>query len=310
MGYDIIGDVHGYSGRLKHLLKKLGYQERKGVFRHPYRKAIFVGDLIDRGPGQLATLEIVRRMQEAGSGQTVMGNHELNAIRWMTPDPNRPGDYLRRRYGSEGRRNHAQHAAFLGEVSADPVAHQDWVEWFASLPLWLDLAGFRVVHACWHIPSIDVLRPILSSEGRIPKSERLVLLDSKTPQGKAVDILLRGPRIALPEGHHIVDAQGVKRRRIRVGWWNPSHIRYREAVFDTDSASRQALPDTLIPENRHCIYQDEKPVFFGHYWFKGNPGPLTPHLACLDYSVARGGNLVAYRWNGESNLSETHFVVA
>jgi hypothetical protein len=49
-GYDFIGDVHGNAEKLEGLLRQLGYIEEAGAFRHLDRLAIFVGDLIDRGP--------------------------------------------------------------------------------------------------------------------------------------------------------------------------------------------------------------------------------------------------------------------
>ena len=81
--YDVIGDVHGHAGVLRGLLAKLGYVER-GAYRHPERQAVFVGDLIDRGPEQLATLRIVRSMVDAGDTLAVLGNHEFNAVAWAT----------------------------------------------------------------------------------------------------------------------------------------------------------------------------------------------------------------------------------
>ena len=48
--YDIIGDIHGHAQELKSLLVKMDYSVTEGVWQHPARKAIFVGDLIDRGP--------------------------------------------------------------------------------------------------------------------------------------------------------------------------------------------------------------------------------------------------------------------
>jgi hypothetical protein len=48
--YDIIGDVHGHADALRRLLAELGYAEVQGAFRHDARKAIFVGDLVDRDP--------------------------------------------------------------------------------------------------------------------------------------------------------------------------------------------------------------------------------------------------------------------
>ncbi len=49
------------------------------------------------------------------------------------------------------------------------------------------------------------------------------------------------------------------------------------------------------------------PVFVGHYWLTGTPTPLAGNVACTDYSVAKGGKLVAYRWDGESTLIADKF---
>ena len=84
MPFDVIGDIHGELGKLVELLGHLGYQEKAGAFRHSDRTAIFVGDLIDRGPKQLDTVNLVQRMVEAGAAQCIMGNHEFNAIAWAT----------------------------------------------------------------------------------------------------------------------------------------------------------------------------------------------------------------------------------
>ena len=53
--------------------------------------------------------------------------------------------------------------------------------------------------------------------------------------------------------------------------------------------------------------RDAVPVFVGHYWLTGTPTPLAANVACTDYSVAKGGKLVAYRWDGESELSADKF---
>ena len=93
-GFDIIGDVHGHADRLRSLLSLMGYKENRGAWTHPDRTAVFVGDLIDRGPGQLETLRIVRAMVEAGSAQIVLGNHEFNAVAYATVDPGRTSSSL------------------------------------------------------------------------------------------------------------------------------------------------------------------------------------------------------------------------
>src|SRR5690606_28344666 len=80
-----------------------------------------------------------------------------------------PGDYLRSRFSPEhGNKNRHQQAAFLDEVEHQPELHKEIIEWFLSLPLWLDLPGLRVVHACWHQRFMDYLAPLLATGARIP----------------------------------------------------------------------------------------------------------------------------------------------
>src|SRR5262245_52510112 len=87
--FDIIGDVHGCCDELVALLVQLGYEKREPgasatggplasgpVYAHPLgRKAVFVGDLVDRGPRILDTVRLVRNMVVSGSAFCVPGNH-------------------------------------------------------------------------------------------------------------------------------------------------------------------------------------------------------------------------------------------
>ena len=53
---------------------------------------------------------------------------------------------------------------------------------------------------------------------------------------------------------------------------------------------------------------DAKPVFVGHYWLMApRPALLAENVACLDFSVAKGGFLCAYRWDEEKKLRNDHF---
>ena len=79
-GYDVIGDIHGYADALRRLLIKLGYTEVDGAFRHESRKAIFVGDFVDRGPEQREVLRIARAMCEAETAFALLGN----SFNWQT----------------------------------------------------------------------------------------------------------------------------------------------------------------------------------------------------------------------------------
>ena len=97
IAYDVIGDIHGRLDKFHALMLTLGYFESHNTFVPPAgRQAIFVGDLIDRGPEQVKLLQYVRRMVDAGYAQVVMGNHEFNAIAYVAPDPENEGDCLDR----------------------------------------------------------------------------------------------------------------------------------------------------------------------------------------------------------------------
>ena len=303
MNYDIIGDVHGHHDKLEALLRLLGYRESRGAWRCTGRTAIFVGDLIDRGPGQLDTLNVARRMQEAGSARCIMGNHEFNAVAWTIPDPDHPGEFLRP-HANPGHRN--QHQAFLDAVEGTP-RHEDSVAWFKSLPLWLDLRGLRVVHACWDDASIEALRPHLGADQAL--TDELFVQGSRKGHWAhaGIETLCKGPEVALPEGVVIHDKDGRRRTEVRIRWWAPDLSTYRKAAIGpADELSM--IPDLPMPRPWQAPRYSGVPVVFGHYWFSGTPRVISERFACLDYSVAAGGPLVAYRWDGEPGLYSNKLV--
>ena len=81
--FDIIGDVHGCYDELRELLGLLGYQDdATSGMRHPHgRRAIFVGDLVDRGPGVVEVVNLVRAMIAAGQAFCAPGNHDVKLQR-------------------------------------------------------------------------------------------------------------------------------------------------------------------------------------------------------------------------------------
>ena len=67
------------------------------------------------------------------------------------------------------------------------------------------------------------------------------------------------------------------------------------------------MPDSAVMDIE-AYPSDAVPVFFGHYWMRGEkPRLLAPNVACLDWSVTEGGPLVAYRFSGEQTLEESNF---
>jgi hypothetical protein len=301
--FDIIGDIHGYADELEALLKTLGYECREGCYMHPSgRKVIFLGDYIDRGPKIGRTLHIVKAMYDSGDALAIMGNHEFNAIAWATSDGN--GGYLRPHNDS----NMNQHRKTVEFFKEHPILRDEYLRWFMKLPLWLDLPGLRVVHANWDIEAVEVIH----GDNRL-NPELLVLSSTKgQPEYEAVELLLKGREIRLPEGLSFHDKDGHERNQIRVKWWLPREPgqTYRDLVFPNSDS----VPGIPVSDNApgSGYPRNAPPVFFGHYWLPlVTPlAPLASNVACLDYSVAKGGFLAAYRWDGERNLRTDNFVRA
>jgi hypothetical protein len=314
--YDIIGDVHGTADKLEALLTALGYAVVDGAHRLEGHQAVFVGDLVDRGNAQVRVVELVRAMHEAGSAQVVMGNHEFNAVSWATPHPDRPGDFLRTHQGRRGPHNRRQHQAFLDQFGEGSALHADTLAWFRTLPLWLDLGGLRVTHACWHPASLAVLDKWVTPD--TPLSDAF-LLEANTPGTEAfgaVDVVLKGPEVRLGDDLAFVDPEGTPRWATRIRWWDGSATSLRDlAVVPTgartlDGLPHPGLPDLPVGGADDVRYTDEVPVFFGHYWFTGTPRPAGRYAVCVDYSAVRDEDrpLVAYRWAGEAVPTADRFV--
>ena len=302
--YDLIGDIHGCSATLASLLEKLGYRLTAGVYRHLERKAVFLGDFIDRGPGQRAVLNIVRPMIEGEFALSVMGNHEFDAIAFATPDSGGDG-YLRR----HSEKNLRQHGTFLDAYADDAQDYAATIAWFKTLPLWLDLGGIRVVHACWDRQWIDRIRDFQDGSPLLGDPLLHASCSGSTWQYQAVKTLLKGKELPLAEGASYPDKEGRLRHIMRVRWWDRGARTYKDAFMGPESALTH-IPDDEI-EGDHLIEygHEEPPVFLGHYWLEGQPAPLAANIACLDYSVGKpGGSLTAYRWDGEVTLQSARFV--
>jgi hypothetical protein len=309
MNYDIIGDVHGHADKLEALLRRMGYQHLAGAWRKAGHTAVFVGDLIDSGPGQLRTLALVRAMVDQQCGLVTMGNHEFNAIAYATKDPHSSdGSYLRVQNDS----NFEQHKAFLSEFGLGSAGHTEWIDWFRTMPLWLELDGLRIVHACWHDPSIEVIRKSLGGGNQI-NDEFLVNAQKLNGQKRcpavydALETLLKGLEVKLPEGVSFRDRYGAVRYAARVQWWLDGPADLGDVALGPIEDRRQ-LQGTRLKEGDLPGYSNDHPVFFGHYWMTGTPARQTAKVACVDYSAANDGPLVAYRFEGERELSASSFV--
>jgi protein phosphatase len=142
--FDIVGDVHGCADELQALLTKLGYRvawsgegdsRTVGVVPPPGRKAIFVGDLVGRGPNTPDVLRIAMSMTAAGAAGVVKGNNECKLAWWLS--------------GRDIKINRGLQLAIDQLASEAPRFLGDLPGFLDGLPshLWLDGGRLAVVHA-------------------------------------------------------------------------------------------------------------------------------------------------------------------
>ncbi|CBL44671.1 Serine/threonine protein phosphatase [gamma proteobacterium HdN1] len=288
-GYDLIGDVHGCYDMLVRLLLKMGYQCENGVYAHPCRKVIFLGDILDRGRGIFDTVRLVRAMVDSGNAWLVLGNHEVNAVLF------------------------AANAFLGGKLRARPIRpllqtlkqfrdHQeewrDTIEWLRGMPLALEFPEFRAVHACWDQNMIARLNSLNPSSNLADDAFLLSVLFREGEAHRILDRLLKGVNLRLPDGYSIRGGDGVERSRFRAIFWEAHPTTYGDLLFVPDRVAPE-LRDLAFPEQERSLLtyysKHEKPLFVGHYWRRGAFSLFAPNIVCLDYSAVRGGRLVAYR---------------
>ena len=142
--FDIIGDVHGCWDELRELIDALGYEvsEESGPegprfsVSHPEgRRIVFLGDLVDRGPGIVPVLRLAMDMVEDGAALCVPGNHETKLLKKLR------GKNVKVRHGL---------AETLAQLEAEPPAFQsrvaDFIDGLVSHFV-LDEGGLVVAHA-------------------------------------------------------------------------------------------------------------------------------------------------------------------
>jgi len=301
--YDIIGDVHGYASLLKKMLLQIGYTKTENGYAHPSRKAIFVGDFVNRGPEIRKAIRIIRKMVENGNALAVLGNHEINLINY----------YLRNKNGLlVGKLPRNQDLAVFKTISqffekAEEL--KSHLKWMRQLPFFLEFEGIRIVHACWSDEAVNTIK-MASSEGRSRKSIFKELdKNSKSELSKSILTITRGIDYKMPGDLKIINNKGVSPQTFRLKWWkDPVGKTFEEMSFD----SKFVLPEYEIPKQiapQIIPYSENEPVvIFGHYCRHEGPFVVAPNLCCVDSCVAGTKVLTAYRWNGEKTIEVKNLV--
>jgi hypothetical protein len=300
-GFDIIGDIHGRGSELVQLLEAMDYTVRDGCFRHPSRIAIFVGDFIDRGPEIHKTLSIVKSMVDHGAAQAVLGNHEFNAIAFHTADPANRSEFVRRHTESN--------ILNIRETTSQLTPSQlvDALQWFRSLPFWLEFDEFRVVHACWNQDAINLLGEF-NGNGLTDD----FIVRAARPSGdlyNPANTVLKGKKMTLPEGISFYDSDAKVRTKARTRWFDrPEGQSYSSYSLSPEAIDCEHPLEPFVVEDASPYAPDERLVFIGHYRMQGSiPATLAKNVICVDWVLARASGIVAYRWAGESECKTSKF---
>ena len=200
--YDIIGDVHGHADALRRLLIKLGYTESQGAFRHDTRKAIFVGDFVDRGPQPeevLGSHEICAKPERPAQYWAIMSSMQsLGRCRMKAEDfsgrirkktPNNMKNFFANSF--DGSQNISKLIQWFRDFQCG---------WILQISLWS--------RACWHEPSIAILRSCLDGRNCFTEVGLRKALQRGSETYRAAEILMKGPEAHLPPGVSFLDKMG------------------------------------------------------------------------------------------------------
>jgi len=256
---DIVGDIHGEIDALQELLERLGYG-RDGI--HPQgRRLVFVGDLTDRGPDSPAVLELVSELVSQGLAQCVLGNHELNLLRHARKQGN--GWYF------DDNQDHRE-KKFLDSQPVDPAKRPAIEAFLSGLPLVLERADLRVVHAAWHQDSIDAIRSSPLSALDLYQNHR----DRALRLGEDTGLAQRAKLEKLSFGGSLTDKNTQPPLLPGIAALDALHQDANPVCIVTSGLERVAEQVFFASGKWRMVdrfpwwgeYREDTPVIIGHYW--------------------------------------------
>ena len=260
---DIVGDIHGEYAALCRLLALLGYD---AAGHHPAgRRLVFVGDFCDRGPDSPAVLALVERLVRGGTALAVLGNHEVNLLRDDAKDG--AGWFFDARLERDG----PKYAPFARPTAPQRLAI---VAFLGTLPVGLERADLRVIHAAWIAPAVAAARAMpvtaLRAEYDAGEQRAAVAAGALLPQMRAELAAwghsLEQADVAPPYMPAHADSEVLKQGT------NPLKVL-------TSGVERQAVAPFFASGKWRFVdrvrwwdsYDDSVPVVMGHYWRRVAP---------------------------------------
>ena len=294
---DIVGDIHGELHALQELLRHLGYD---AAGRHPQaRTLVFVGDFVDRGPDSPGVVDLVQRLVESGHACAIAGNHEINLLRHDPKDG--AGWFFEERVASDTTK-------YRQFARATNTLQRARIETFLNgLPLGLERADIRVIHAAWHTPDVDKARTMPLGTARA-EYDRWEQRAAEVASAQHIADRMAQEKAIWP--HSLEDGercppflQGHCDNELNKALFNPLKVL-------TCGLERQT-PEPFFAGNKWRFvermpwwnsYAEATPVVVGHYWRSTLPAQTTHeglfrqvspyawhgklgNVFCVDYSV-------------------------
>ena len=288
---DIVGDIHGEYDALEQLLAHLGYgplgEHAQG------RMLVFVGDFCDRGPDSPAVLARIAQLVKAGRAVAVLGNHEINLLRGDAKDG--AGWYFDERITSD----EPKYAPFARPSAAERAAI---VEFLAPLPVALERADLRIVHAAWLDAPIAAARALALGSTRAEYDHWEAMVRQQARAGTLAQ-RMASERQSWP--HSLEDATHTPpflpahgENELLKAMLNPLKVLTsgveRLGNLPFFAGGKWRFVERLAWWDS---YDDSVPVVFGHYWrrpFVPDPNTTTREEASLF------GHTAPFAWHGQN----------
>jgi hypothetical protein len=289
---DVVGDVHGEISALNQLLRRLGYDER-GMHKDG-RHLVFVGDLCDRGPDSPGVIRLVRDLIERRRAQCIVGNHELNILR----NERKHGNH----WYFEG--DHSKHEESFGPTRRVTKEEAGEIRsFFETLPIALERADLRVVHAAWSAADIEACREF---NGSVLDAYRTFDRDpTESTKGKR---LADAKRRQLDEHNEAIGNEGARPPFLTDVAAHDEYQQMSNPVRVLTSGIERVARSQFFAGGKWRFvervrwwkeYRDAVPVVFGHYWrfwgpeshaklSKGEPNLFEGEPACGWHKNAEG----------------------
>lgn len=186
-----VGDIHAQYTKMDSLLKHINASGKGDA------TLVFMGNLMNRNPAfDCQNLKVLRRVKglvDQGKAYCLMGSAELHAIGFASYNSDNGKPLI-----PHSAVNCRQQKSFLDEVGQNTERHHYWVNWFKTLPIYLDFGDIRAIHGCWQNDYIQGITPYLDGEQSFRPSAWLSVFEFGHILNSMTDSLLQGPVLEPP----------------------------------------------------------------------------------------------------------------